>query len=145
MFSLKYSSRLVRLNCQLNKWNLLHSSSLNRVQVEYRNENVYYKQIYSDDLQFQRLEPLLKTKKVVEDQNLVSFKNVINTAEITNSNLIPYFKEFISNLKNKDNDSLIFILNRLRQSKFKFMSPSVHNLILFIDQSKFLNLYLIIK
>lgn len=135
--SLAGSLRLVGHLCRAgDRTNRLHLSAYNAVVMHARHENGYFKEIYSEDLQFPELESLFKSRRIVEDQNIVSFNNVVNTAEITNSNLIPYFNQFTEKLKEKDVVSLIYVLNRLREIKFKSMSNSVHHLLSFIDQSK---------
>lgn len=134
--SLTGSLRLVGHGGRLAKANWLHLSACNAVIKHARNENGYFKEIYSDDLQFPELDALFKRKRIVEDQSIVSFNHVVNTAEITNSNLIPYFQQFTEKLKDKEIASLIYVLNRLRQVKSKTMSNSVHHLLSFIDQSR---------
>ena len=121
--------------CQAGRAKWLHLTSYNAAVKHARNENGYFKEIYSGDLQFPELDALFKSKRIVEDQSIASFNNVVNTAEITNSNLIPYFQQFIEKLKEKDVVSLIYVLNRLRQIKCNSMSNSVYNLLSFIDQS----------
>ena len=136
--SLANSLRLAGQGGRLARANWLHLTASTAAVKHARNENGYFKEIYSDDLQFPELDALFKRKRIDEDQSIVSFNNVVNTAEITNSNLIPYFQQFTEKLKEKEIVSLIYILNRLREIKCKTMSNSVHFLLSFIDQSRFL-------
>lgn len=140
MISLRLSNHLrpflTTSSIYLNRLQQLHRTKPNQAVKHVRNENCYFKKIYSDDLQFQRLEPLINSKRIVEDEKLSSFDNLVNTTEISNNKLIPFFREFTNSLKNKDVDSLIFVLNRLRESKFKIMNTTIHHLISVIDESK---------
>lgn len=137
MFPWNCSTRLIRiLNLPQIRVRLLQTSSSRNGLKHARNENCYFKKIYSEDLQFQRLEPIITNKKIVEDEKMSSFDNLVRTSEISNNKLVPFFKNFTDNLKGKDFDSLIFVLNRLRESKFKSMNSSIHYLISFLDQSK---------
>lgn len=111
-------------------------SAYNAVVMHARNENGYFKEIYSDDLRFPELEPLFKSERIVQDQSIASFDNVVRTAEITSSDLVPYFRSFTEKLKQKDVDSLIYVLNRLRESKCRAIGGSIYEMISFIDQGK---------
>lgn len=136
MLSFGKSLRLIGRNCRLVRASSFHLSAYNAAIKHARNENGYFKEIYSGDLQFPELEPLFRSKKIVEDQSIASFNNVVNTAEITSSDLVPYFKSFTEKLKEKDVDSLIYVLNRLRESKFRTMGGSVYEMISIIDHGK---------